>query len=182
MNSEVRLMSMEARQKLPQNIHALIGEIGEKLVLLRLAVLCHQTAGWSVFQNIGEAGFAILLLNTVTNERRSIEVKTRQKLYTTGKNRQQVMFQMTVGEYQACDVLLACFLDTQTIYVIPKDELRQASGGQRWRFVVTTNSQGLPHPRFKQFESAWHLIHPDFAGKPVALDGDADDELEEPVG
>ena len=75
--------------KLPQNIQALVGEIGELQVLLRLSILAHQT-DWEVFHNLGEAGYDVLLLNSITANRIRIEVKTRQKLFTTGKNRHLV--------------------------------------------------------------------------------------------
>ena len=56
---------MTSQKKLPQNIQALIGEIGEKQVLLRLYLLVHENS-WEVFQNLGEAGFDVLLLNATT--------------------------------------------------------------------------------------------------------------------
>ena len=97
---------MTSRKKLPQNIQALIGEIGEKQVLLRLYLLVHENS-WDVFHNLGEAGFDVLLQNSTTGEKIRVEVKTRQKLYTTGKNIHRVHFFLTDGEYQACDYLIA---------------------------------------------------------------------------
>lgn len=49
-------------RKLPQNIQALIGEIGEKQVLLRQSLLTLGT-DWRVFRNLGEAGYDVLLLH-----------------------------------------------------------------------------------------------------------------------
>ncbi|HEY0602115.1 MAG TPA: hypothetical protein VGD58_04345 [Herpetosiphonaceae bacterium] len=152
---------METR--LPQNIQTLVGEIGERQVLLRLAILCHKTPPWSVFHNLGEAGFDILLLNTQTNERIAIEVKTRQKLYTTGKHKNRIHFAMTNGEYSACDFLVAFFLDQNEFFVVPKTELKSVSQGKLWRFLVTTNNSGRSHPRFDRFRNAWHLLHVDFS-------------------
>ena len=87
---------MTSRKKLPQNIQALIGEIGEKQVLLRLYLLVHENS-WDVFHNLGEAGFDVLLQNSTTGEKIRVEVKTRQKLYTTGKNIQRVQFFQLMG-------------------------------------------------------------------------------------
>jgi len=153
-------------QKLPQNIQALIGEIGERQVLLRLFLLVQHTP-WEVFHNVGEAGYDILLLDSESGERLRIEVKTRQRLYTTGRTNRPIHFRLTDGEYQACNFLVAYFLDLNAFYVVPKADLKEAhSGDQRyWRFVITTNRQGKPHPRFARYQDAWRTIHPDFAGK-----------------
>ena len=63
--------------KLPQNIQALVGEIGERQVLLRLSILSHQRPKWHAFRNLGESGYDVLLLNSGTDERICVEVKTR---------------------------------------------------------------------------------------------------------
>jgi hypothetical protein len=154
------------RQKLPQNIQALIGEIGERQVLLRLFLLVQHTP-WEVFRNVGEAGYDILLLNPASGERIRIEVKARQRMYTTGRRHSPVHFRLTESEYQACDFLVAHFMDHNGFYVVPKDHLKEAHSGKRryWRFILTVNKQGEPHPRFAQYRDAWHTVHPDFTDK-----------------
>ena len=149
--------------KLPQNIQALIGEIGEKQVLLRLSILVHQT-NWNVFHNLGEAGYDLLLLNSETAERIRIEVKTRQKLYTTGKNWKRIHFFLTNGEFEACNFLIAYFLDLNGFYIVPKDALKHvmAVGKVRWRFTLTLNQHGEPHPGTRIYLNAWQTLHPDF--------------------
>lgn len=156
------------RRRLPQNIQALIGDIGEKQVLLRLFLLVQDTP-WEVFRNVGEAGYDILLLNPQTNERVRIEVKTRQRMYTTGKPNRPVHFRLTDGEYQACDSLVAYFLDLNAFYIVPKSDLKEAHSGNRtyWRFILTTNKQGKLHPRFAQYQDAWQNIHPDFSNREI---------------
>jgi hypothetical protein len=154
--------------RLPQNIQAMIGEIGEKQVLLRLYLLVRDTS-WNVFHNLGEAGFDALLLHSKTGEKIRIEVKTRQALYTTGKHMDQVHFVLTDGEYQACDFLIGYHLDANDFYIIPKGELKKApaNGIARWRMVVTLTKAGKPHPRFEKYRNAWGRLHTDFAsGKP----------------
>lgn len=152
-------------EKLSQNIQALVGEIGERQVLLRLAILSHQRSEWQVFLNLGESGYDVLLLNTSTDERICVEVKTRQRLYTTGKLHRPVQFNLTDGEYEACDVLIAYFIDHNDFYIVPKSDLKPVSGGKRWRFVLTMNKQGRPHPRFSPYRNNWGLLHPDFDGE-----------------
>mgnify|MGYP005843222551 FL=1 len=156
---------MEHREvKLPQNIQALIGEIGEKQVLLRLFLLVHGTP-WEVFHNLGEAGYDVLLQRQDTGERIRIEVKTRQRMYTTSQRRGTVQFFLTDGEYKACDFMAACFLDHNGFYVVPKQDLKEAHSGRRtlWKFVLTVTKEGKPHPRFEKYRDAWHTLHADFS-------------------
>jgi hypothetical protein len=112
--------------KLPQNIQALIGEIGEKQVLLRLSLLVHQTE-WRVFQNLGDAGYDLLLLKSHSGDQICIEVKTRQSLYTTGKKRNMLQYFLTDGEYQACDFLIAYDLEHNVFYIVPKRDLKRTN-------------------------------------------------------
>lgn len=155
--------SDDTKSKLPQNIQALIGEIGEKQVLLRLHLLSMGT-DWQVFHNLGEAGYDILLLNAVTGARICIEAKTRQKLYTTGKHPRTVHFFLTDGEYRACDFLIAYHLDQNEFYVVPRQDLKPVTvnGNLRWRFTVSLNQQGQAPEAAVQYRGAWKNLHPDF--------------------
>jgi hypothetical protein len=150
-------------EKLSQNIQALVGEIGELQVLLRLSILAQQT-DWEVFHNLGEAGYDILLLNSKTLERIRIEVKTRQKLYTTGKLRRTVQFFLTDGEYQACDCLIAYFLDRNEFYIVPKEDLAPstARGHPRWRLTLGFNKKGDLSKSQAKYLNKWRFINADF--------------------
>jgi hypothetical protein len=151
------------KEKLSQNIQSLIGEIGEKQVLLRLSLLVQQT-DWGVFYNLGEAGYDILLMNSRTGEKIRVEVKTRQKLHTTGKNIHLVQYFLTDGEYQACDFMIAYHLDQNGFFIVPKIDLKRASasGRTRWRFTLTLNKQGEHHRGKDQYYNSWHKLHLDF--------------------
>ncbi len=152
--------------KLSQNIQALIGEIGEKQVLLRLSILAHHT-DWEVFHNLGEAGYDILLLNQKTGERIRIEAKARQRFYTTGRPRDRLTYQLTDGEYQACDFLVAYFVDNNGFYIVPKKDLKQAkvNGKVRWRFTLTIEQQKALLEDKSKYRDAWDTIHRDFSAK-----------------
>jgi hypothetical protein len=152
------------KTKLSQNIHSLIGEIGEKQVLLRLSFLVHQT-DWRVFHNLGEAGYDILLMNVKTNERIRIEVKTRQKLQTTGKIKNRIQFFMSDGEYHSCDFLVAYHLDSNGFFIVPKSDLKSTKGSERvrWRFSLALMQNGEYSQRFEKYLNTWHTLHPDFA-------------------
>jgi hypothetical protein len=88
---------------------------------------------------------------------------------------------MTKGEYDACDYLIAYFLDQNDFFIVPRSELISFSDGQKWRFVVTTDTSGKPHARFDGFRNAWHTLHPDFTDQTLELDDDFDDEDSAPV-
>jgi len=145
-------------EKLPQNIVSLVGDVGEKQVLLRLAFMAHRNRKWQVFYNLGQAGFDILLRNNRNIEELHIEVKTRQNIFTTSKKSGRVMFQLSKNEYVACDYLIAYYLDKNQFFIVPKSELKPIQGGKRYRFLVTYNSKGGLHPRFLEFLDKWDQL------------------------
>ncbi len=151
------------KKKLSQNIQALIGEIGEKQVLLRLAILAHQTS-WQVFYNLGEAGYDILLLNSESGKKIRIEVKTRQRFYTTGKTRIKTNYFLTNGEYIACDFLIAYLVNNNGFYIVPKGDLKETvvNGKSRWRFTSPTIEQGDQYSKEYKYLNAWNLMDSDF--------------------
>lgn len=149
-------------EQLPQNIKEIIKQIGENQVLLRLGILCHKNVGWEVFRNVGEAGYDILISSSRLNCRIRIEVKTRQQIFTTGKQNRTVQFNLTKKEYEACDFLIAHFIDQNRFYIVHKSELKPVSGGTKWRFNLSRNKNGIPHPRFEKYENAWGGLHPSF--------------------
>ncbi|MCW4019928.1 MAG: hypothetical protein NWF14_01675, partial [Candidatus Bathyarchaeota archaeon] len=87
---------------------------------------------------------------------------TRQKIFTTSKNKRIVRFYLSQGEYNACDFLVGYFLDENQFYIIPKRELKPSGNSERWRYFVSFNKKGEPHPKHKQFLNNWALIHKDF--------------------
>ncbi|MFC1484114.1 hypothetical protein ACFL6Q_03595 [Candidatus Neomarinimicrobiota bacterium] len=147
---------------LPQNIQALIGEIGEKQVLLRLAIMAHQKPGWDVFYNLGESGYDVLMMNMKRDERICIEVKTRQKMYSTAKNVGTVQFYLTALERSSSDFLVAYFMDHNDFYLVPTSDLKSVSGGKRWRFTINFLKSGQPSPTLKKYRNNWRSLHKDF--------------------
>jgi hypothetical protein len=149
---------------LPQNIQALIGEIGEKQVLLRLAIMAHQVEDWDVFYNLGQSGYDVLLMNSRTRERICIEVKTRQRMYSTAKNVGTVQFYLTALEREASNFLVAYFMDQNDFYIVPTNDLKSVSGGKRWRFTISFLKSGQPSPTLKKYRNNWRSLHKDFKG------------------
>jgi len=85
------------QEKVPQNIQALIGEIGERMVLFKLFELTHSKAHLEIFKNYSEIGYDIGIRNTNTRKKVKIEVKARQHLVTTTaeKNKNSCHFTLT---------------------------------------------------------------------------------------
>ena len=152
------MVEIKKNIKLSQNIQTLIGDIGEKQVLLRLAIYCHGT-NWNVFNNLGESGYDLLLQNNVTSDRVRIEVKTRQKLFTTGKKKTRYQFMLTDIEYKSCDFLIAYVIDSNDFYIVPKKELKPTSsnGNPKWRFTLGNINEESKSKNVK-YRNVWDVL------------------------
>ncbi len=150
---------MPSKGILPQNIQTLIGEIGERQVLLQLSLRCRGTK-WRVFLSLGEPGYDVLLLNQETHRELRIEVKARQRMYTTSRNPKSVGFVLTDVEHRACHFLIAYLLDDNSFYIVPKQDLKKAHSGDSvlWRFSFTVNVEGKPPEAVAKYWNAWQLI------------------------
>lgn len=98
-------MPDENKEKLPQNIQHLLMEIGERMVLFRLFLLVKDT-DWNVYQNLVETGCDLLLLNSLTNQKLKIEVKTRQRLYLLQKNLEKILHSLQSRKMNITVVIL----------------------------------------------------------------------------
>ena len=148
---------------LPQNISALVGEIGESTVLLRLAILAHRHKGWRVFRNVGDSGYDILLSNPKYHKAIRIEVKTRQRLESRTKRPNTAQFDLTRGERNACHFVVAYWLERGEFFIVPKKKLKPISGGRRYRFRVTLKKDGTPGEGSVPFLDNWGQLDKDFA-------------------
>jgi len=149
-------------EKIPQNIGALVGDIGEQQVLLRLALFAHASKKWQVYRNVGETGYDILLVKKGSRKRIAIEVKTRQKIFTTSKRQNVVLFFITPGERKACNFLVGYFLDRNDFYIVPKKELKLSWRSRRYLYFVTLDKQGNPAKKHLKYLNNWSLIDKDF--------------------
>jgi len=149
----------KSEEKLPQNIQHLLMEIGEKMVTFRLYLLTKNTP-WEVYNNLSEAGCDLLLVHSERNEKIKIEVKTRQRLYTTGKYPERVQFTVTQNEYDNCDFVIGYLLDQNHFFVIPRDELSPTSsnGKSLYKFVIRLKKDGSVNPAGDEYLNRWDLI------------------------
>ena len=151
-----------AKKKLPQSMQALIGEIGEQVVLLRLAIFAHNHRGWQVFRNVGASGYDILLSGAKIRKPIKIEVKTRQRLHTTSKRPTIANFYLTRGERLASDFLIAYWLERGEFYIVPAKYLKPVRKGKSYRFTVTLKKDNQPGDGSAGFLNKWALLHSDF--------------------
>lgn len=146
-------------KKLSQNIQHLLMEIGEKMVAFHLHLKTRGTP-WEVYSNLGEVGCDLLLINRQSAEKIRVEVKTRQRLYTTGKHRNQVQFTVTETEYNHCDFVIGYWLERNEFFVIPRDALVPTSskGKRLYKFVVQVKRDGKVSGQAKEFLNQWNLV------------------------
>lgn len=157
------LIAEKERNKLPQNILTLLQDIGEKSVLFHLYLKIKDT-DWAVYQNLGDKGCDIILQrespgkNTKINKIR-IEVKTRQKFYSTSKKKnpdRSTKFLLSKNEYDQCDFLVGFWYDKNAYFIVPKEILRPA--GSKFMFFVSQSKDGQYNAKCKKYWNRWDLI------------------------
>ncbi|MCT4594210.1 MAG: hypothetical protein N4A57_08085 [Anaeromicrobium sp.] len=151
---------MKNKNKLPPNIQHLLMEIGEKSVLFRLFLLTKEFPDCKVFQNLSGAGYDILFLNG--NKEVKVEVKTRQRLYTTSNEKQKrtVQFTVTKNEYDNCDYVIAYWYEKNYYFIVPKKDLRETSsnGKALYKFVVRELANGEIDDNSYKYLDEWEQL------------------------
>lgn len=152
-------MSEVAKDKLPQNMQNLLMEIGEKSVLFQLFILVKDT-NWDVYYNLGEVGCDLVLVDNKSNKKLKIEVKTRQRLYTTSKNENTVHFTVSELERYSSDFIIGYWYEENAFFIIPVNELTETSnkGKSVFKFVVRKCKDGNFNSKGTEFLNKWDLI------------------------
>lgn len=125
--------------KTPQNISALLGRIGEDLVLFQLYTLTHDKDSLEIYKNFSEAGYDLGINNLTNGNRIRIEVKTRQHLVTSNSALNTIHFTLTENEYNSCDFLIGYWLEKSTFFIVPKRNLVKTKSGSKHVFKFVTN-------------------------------------------
>jgi hypothetical protein len=150
----------ENNDRIPQKIHHLLMEIGEKSVLFRLFLLTKQYTDCKVFQNLSGVGYDILFLKG--RKEIKIEVKTRQRLYTTAKGSHSniVHFTLTKSEYDNCDFVIAYWYEKNYYFIIPKEDLKETSskGTPIYKFIVRQKTNGELDNNSLKYLDKWDKI------------------------
>ena len=72
-------------------------------------------------------------------------------------------FLMSDGEYQACDCVVAYFMDLNGFYIIPKQDFTpyMVNNQKHWRIALSLVSKAKGQPCGNEYLYAWKKIHPD---------------------
>jgi len=150
------------KKKLPQNIQNLLMEIGEKSVLFKLFLLTKDNLDWEVYHNVNDTGYDLVLLKKQSLERIRIEVKTRQRLYTTSDDKKKglVHFTVTKNEYENSDFIIAYWFEKNRYFIVPTTELNETSsnGIPIYKFIVREKVDGDIDEKSKEYLDNWELI------------------------
>lgn len=152
-------MLESSKTKLPQNMQNLLMEIGEKSVLFRLYLLAIDT-DWNVFYNLNEIGCDLVLLNMKNNQKIKIEIKTRQKMYSTSNNLNTAQFTVTELEKNSSDFIVCFWYEENAYFIVPSSELKPSlsKGKFLYKFIVRKTKDGVFDEQSTEFMDNWELI------------------------
>ncbi len=148
-------------KKIPQNLKDAIKDIGELSCIFWLYYHFSE-AGWSVYRNIDERGYDILLVNRKTTKQKRIEVKTRQRVVCSASNRnmRNTHFTLTPVEKESSNYLVAYWLEKNWFFIVPTATLKQTSsnGAPLYKFIVKVDKRGNPDSVSAQYLNKWDQI------------------------
>lgn len=154
----MRDLVLSEPMQLPQNLKALLQEIGESTVLLKLCMHLHGNEDWRVYRNYAEAGCDIVL---VGNRRINIEVKTRQSTISKRPDRRSMHFTISEGERNSAEFFVCYWFDRGDIFVVPRDALSPIRSGNKtvFKFIPYFSSKLKRYTdNSNQYLEAWSLI------------------------
>lgn len=151
-----------ARQ-LPQNLKALLQDVGEGVVLMNLALRLFSHPGWRVFRNYAEAGCDLLLLRTAAGSKSKqikVEVKTRQSFLTDRKSKNALHFTLSQSERDSAEFLVAYWFERNDFFVLPTNQLQSvnASGKKVFKFIAYLTKDGTYNESSASALNRWDLI------------------------
>lgn len=150
------------KDKLPQNIQNLLMEIGEKSVLFKLVLLTKENPDWEVYYNLNDSGYDLILIKKNSSKRVRIEVKTRQRLYTTSdeNKKRTVHYTITRNEYEDSDFIIAYWFEKNYYFVVPTCELNETSsnGIPIYTFIVREKANGEIDDNSKKYLDKWEIL------------------------
>ena len=146
------------KKRMPQNINNLLMEIGEKSVIFQLYVRLKDRP-WNAYYNLHEPGCDVVLINKERNSTIKIEVKTRQRLFTTS-GRSSFNFTLTENEYNNVDFLVGYWFEKNFYFIVPKNDLKETSSNMKKLFILRANitKDGQLSKYLQKYEGKWDLI------------------------
>jgi len=155
------------KDKIPQNIVETIKDIGENLAMFYLFSKVTRGSDWGVYKNFNESGTDILLLRERNNKnlkkvgKIKIEVKTRQRLETTGKEDRTAQFTLSENEWLNSDFIIGYWVEHNFLFVIPKKEFKNAKNKLKTVYKYTVRISkitGLLTQNSLMYQDKWELI------------------------
>lgn len=152
-------MSKLNKEKLPQNMQNLLMEIGEKSVLFQLFILAKDT-NWDVYYNLGEVGCDLVLIENNSNKKIKIEVKTRQRMYSTSKDKNIIHFTVTELERNSSDYIICYWFEENAFFIVPVNGLSQTSSNGKaiFKFIVRKCADGNFDSKSQNYLNNWYAI------------------------
>jgi hypothetical protein len=150
-----------AQEKIPQNIQALIADIGEKMVLFKLFEKSNKHKELEIYKNYSDVGYDIGIRNNDTGQKIRVEVKTRQRLITTGKSRNNVHFTLTSNEFHNSDFVVGYWIEKNDFFIVPTIELDESNSGSKkvYKLIVTDYKNGSGYsPRMQNLANNWERV------------------------
>lgn len=150
----------------PQNIKSLISTVGEGLALFNLYLLVHQNEDLEIFKNYSDSGYDIGIRNNKTGKKVKIEVKTRQNLLIdkTESRHNSCHFTLTENEYNCCDFMVGYWLDYNSFFIVPKDQLKETKSKTKklYKFILSRLKAGKKGEEFSKHAmenfNGWNLL------------------------
>lgn len=139
--------------KIPQRMQDVLKTIGENAVLYHLFVLTSNYPSWNVYQNLTDKGCDLVLINSDNNNKIKIEVKTRQRLYSTSqKSRTSAQFTVSQNEFEACDYMVGFWFELNRYYIVPKENLNETSSNGTPIYKYTAFKNTVDNPFLNKWE------------------------------
>jgi len=150
--------------QLPQNIKAVLQQVGEQSVLLWLYIKTTKIPGWRVYRSYSEHSCDGVLRRVYGTPKPGylkelrIEMKARQKLVTDDKST-HFTFTLTKAEYDSCHFLAGLWFERSDYFIIPKRALRATSKAKKsYQFVVNVLKSGDYNDDSKKYLNRWDRL------------------------
>lgn len=147
-------------KKIPQNLKDALKEIGELSSLFYLYYHFNKK-GWSVYRNFDEAGYDILLFHERSGEKIRLEVKTRQRIISSSKNKNNIThFTLTEKEKLTADFLIGMLFENNMFFIVPTNELKKTKSNNKtlYKFIIRINNKGVLDSNSAKYLNNWVII------------------------
>ena len=139
-----------------------LSQTGELSVILKLFHLFFGNDDISIYRNLKEQGYDILLVNEKNKKRMKIEVKARQRTITSKSNinPRSTYFTLSESEYKNADALVGYWFERNEFYIVPIKDLieRKSRNKLQYRLELKIAKNNEPVMRFKKYLENWQYL------------------------